>query len=460
MILRNSGGVLLKKGIYNRFLRWHFYAAFFITPLLITLTLTGIGYLFYTDVENQAYDDLYFGSSEQQGQLTIDEGIEKAVEQYPDYAVAKVIVLDDPYNTRLTMTNQEGKQKYVFLDQHYQPVGSQNAKYTFSNIMRESHSSLFVGGTVVNYLVELAACWTIFLLLTGLYMTFKGRALKKRKNPTKRQKYKKWHALLGTIITVPMIIIVFTGLPWSAFMGSLISSASNSHPSIGAPTLKVEPPSSEINEIPWATRDDEVPKSEGEHAHHHEGMAGMSHSSNMISVSQLMIHIEEAKISKPYTIIYPATESDVYTVSKGSNTGITGLDVSPYDEMTTYFDQYSGKLISQVNYEDYGILAKWFTWGIPLHEGHLFGWPNKILNLIVCLAFLLVTFLGFNTWLTRKKEGEFSAPPRLSSKLSVSFIAFMVILGILMPLFGVSLIVVAILEGIRYFIKKRTNVEF
>ena len=74
--------------------------AFFITPLLITLTLTGIGYLFYKEVENQAYDELFFGTSEQSEQLAIDVGIKKASARYPDYAVTKVIVLDDPYNTR------------------------------------------------------------------------------------------------------------------------------------------------------------------------------------------------------------------------------------------------------------------------------------------------------------------------------------------------------------------------
>ncbi len=180
----------MKKGNYNRLWRWHFYAAFFITPLLITLTLSGIGYLFYTDIENKAYDDLFFGHSDKIEQLTIDEGIEKAIEQFEGYSVSKIIVLDDPYNTRLTMTNKDGEQKYVFLDDNYQIVGTQNSKYTFSNIMRETHSSLFVGGTIVNYLVELAACWTIFILLSGFYMTFKGRALKKLKSPTKQQKNK------------------------------------------------------------------------------------------------------------------------------------------------------------------------------------------------------------------------------------------------------------------------------
>ncbi|EKN71388.1 sulfite reductase [NADPH], flavoprotein, alpha subunit [Neobacillus bataviensis LMG 21833] len=445
------------KGNYNRFWRWHFYAAIFISPLLITLTFSGIGYLFYTNVENNTYNHLFFEDSAKTQKLTIDEGIEKAEVQYKDYSVSKVILLEHPYNTRLTMKNKDGDQKYVFLDKNYQIVGSQNAKYTFSNVMRETHSSLLIGGTVVNYLVELAACWAIFLMFSGIYMTFKGKALKKKKNPTKRQKNKKWHSLLGTIITLPMIIIIFTGLPWSAFMGNFIYSAAQEHPSIGYPTLTQQPPTSDMSEIPWATRKNEAPTSTHWHEHHEDmaTMPGMSSNSTMLSVQELMNKVEKEHISKPYSIIYPTSEDGVFTVSKGSNTGVTGLDVSPYDEVTTYFDLYSGNLISKVGFEDYGILAKWFTWGIPLHEGHLFGWPNKLINLAVCLAFLFVIFWGFKTWLSRKRESSFSVPPKTSSRISIGFIAFMVILGLAMPLFGLSLILVAILEGSFYFINRR-----
>lgn len=104
----------MTKTFYNRFWRWHFYGALFITPLLITLTLSGIGYLFYTDVEKSAYKDLFFGNSQQSAPLTIDEGIQLAKEEYKDFTLTKVIILDNPYNTRLTMTDPNGDQKYVF----------------------------------------------------------------------------------------------------------------------------------------------------------------------------------------------------------------------------------------------------------------------------------------------------------------------------------------------------------
>ncbi|WP_079913160.1 PepSY domain-containing protein [Paenibacillus sp. 32352] len=449
----------MEKNNYNRFWRWHFYAALFITPLLITLTLSGIGYLFYPNVENLLYKNEFFNKSSQTEQITLDQGIEKAKQTYQDFSVSKVIVLDDPYNTRLTMINGAGEQKYVFLDSNYQIVGSQNPKYTFSNVMRDIHSSLFVGGTVVNYLVELAACWTIFLLLSGMYMTFKGKVLKKEPNLTKRQTNLKWHARIGIIISIPLIILIFTGLPWSAFMGDILYSTAQKHPSIGFPVLKQNPPTSDMKEIPWATRKNELPASIGGSHEEHNGVAHqniMSVRNGMINLQQLMNEINQANISKPYSIIYPKDEHGVFIVSKGSNSGVTGLDVSPNDEVTAYFDAYSGKMISKVGYEDYGILGKLFTWGIPLHEGHLFGWLNKIINLLVCVTFLLVIFWGFKTWLARKKKSTLSAPPNPTSKLSIGFIILMLVLGCIMPLFGISLVLVFMVEIILSY-KNRTN---
>ncbi|TXN91641.1 hypothetical protein, partial [Staphylococcus aureus] len=40
------------KNTFNPLQRLHFYAAIFIAPLLITLTISGIGYLFFPEVEN------------------------------------------------------------------------------------------------------------------------------------------------------------------------------------------------------------------------------------------------------------------------------------------------------------------------------------------------------------------------------------------------------------------------
>jgi uncharacterized iron-regulated membrane protein len=144
----------------------------------------------------------------------------------------------------------------------------------------------------------------------------------------------------------------------------------------------------------------------------------------------------------------------VFTVSKGSNTGVTGLDVSPYEETTVYFDQYSGELISRINFEDYGIIGKWFTWGIPLHERYLFGITNKILNLIVCLAFLAAIVMGLISWMKRIIPGEIKLPKRVNKPWSIGATLTIFILGILMPLFGLSILVIFIIESIIYYSTK------
>lgn len=52
------------KNTFNPLQRLHFYAAIFIAPLLITLTISGIGYLFFPEVENNIYKNEFFGDSD------------------------------------------------------------------------------------------------------------------------------------------------------------------------------------------------------------------------------------------------------------------------------------------------------------------------------------------------------------------------------------------------------------
>ena len=144
----------------------------------------------------------------------------------------------------------------------------------------------------------------------------------------------------------------------------------------------------------------------------------------------------------------------MFTVSKSSGSGITGMHVAPNEEITAYFDQYSGELISKTDYRDYGLLAQWFTYGIPLHEGHLFGWPNKILCLLTTLSLLLLIYYGIKMWLARKPKGKLAAPPKQrDTKSIIVFFILMVILGAVMPLFGLSVLVILQLNFLYMYVQ-------
>ena len=59
--------------------------------------------------------------------------------------------------------------------------------------MRSIHSSLFTENTIINYLVELTACWTIFMILSGTYLLIKQLI----SNKSKALRWQKWHAMIG-----------------------------------------------------------------------------------------------------------------------------------------------------------------------------------------------------------------------------------------------------------------------
>ncbi|MDK9847416.1 PepSY-associated TM helix domain-containing protein [Staphylococcus equorum] len=441
------------KNTFNPLQRLHFYAALFIAPLLITLTISGIGYLFYQEVENNVYKTEFFGDSIVKEHQTLNQSVKEIEDRYEGFYISKVSIMEQPYNTRMTLDDMAGNQRYVFLDQNNQIVGDQNAKHTYSNVMRNIHSSLFTENTIINYLVELTACWTIFMIISGTYLLIKKKLIT---NKNKQLKFQKWHGILGLIIAIPIFILVLTGLPWSGFMGSKISGLMDNSGDLGRTELAINPPKSDVNEIPWATRSNKQPESSSQSAHHGDGAMPRTDIKNQISIDKVVQTARKENINKPFSIVYPTDEESPFTVSNGSNTGVTGLDVSPSDEKTLYVDQYNAENLGVIKYQEYGIIGKWFTWGIPLHEGHLFGITNKIINLLVCLALLTAIGLGLTSWVKKMKSTNVKLPRRVKKPMSITTIILLLILGILMPLFGFSLIIVFIIEYILY-LKDKNN---
>lgn len=176
------------KNTFNPLQRLHFYAALFITPLLITLTISGIGYLFYQEVENNIYKTEFFGDSSNKTHQSMNQAIDDVEKKFDGFYVSKVSILDEPYNKRITLDDMAGNQRYVFLDHNNQIVADQNAKHTYANVLRNIHSSLFTENTVINYLVELTACWTIFMIISGTYLLIKKKLISNKSKQLKFQK--------------------------------------------------------------------------------------------------------------------------------------------------------------------------------------------------------------------------------------------------------------------------------
>jgi uncharacterized iron-regulated membrane protein len=111
-------------------------------------------------------------------------------------------------------------------------------------------------------------------------MTFKKKLLANRsKNGTNPLKFQKIHAIFGLVIAIPLLVIIVTGIPWSVFMGSHISIFGEEHPELGRTELRYNPPQSNVNEIPWATRSLDQPASN--HTGHTDHNADSNISTNI-----------------------------------------------------------------------------------------------------------------------------------------------------------------------------------
>ena len=84
-----------------------------------------------------------------------------------------------------------------------------------------------------------------------------------------------------------MVMFISTGLLWSAFQGSMLADIASENPTFGYPLLQQKPPTSDVSEMPWATRQLEAPTSEGEHAQHHGGGAVRYTNDSQMTIAQL-----------------------------------------------------------------------------------------------------------------------------------------------------------------------------
>lgn len=158
-----------------------------------------------------------------------------------------------------------------------------------------------------------------------------------------------------------------------------------------------------------------------------------------LSMNEMEAIADQRHVLKPYTITIPIGESGVFTVSTSHPT--------PGKDATLHIDQYSGAVLTDVRFADYGIMAKAISYGIAFHEGTLFGLANQLLGLIACMGLILVAISSYVMWRKRKPEGKLGAPAKPKSrKITIGVLIIMLACGALMPLVGLSILVVLVLD--------------
>jgi uncharacterized iron-regulated membrane protein len=114
-------------------------------------------------------------------------------------------------------------------------------------------------------------------------------------------------------------------------------------------------------------------------------------------------------------------------------------------------DGETGAVVNRQNFEQKALIDRIVGVGIAAHEGQLFGWINQLLGTLTTLGLMLLCVSAAMMWWKRRPGGALGAPPPArvpegQPRYARLFFALVVGLGLLLPLMGLSLLLVLAIE--------------
>jgi uncharacterized iron-regulated membrane protein len=451
-----SNNTLADAAAHHRTLwRWHFYAGLFVMPLLIVLAITGTLYCFQPQIEPSLYRDRMIVEAQVTPRLGHQALLTKAIASEPRGAVPATAQIDtDPRRSaEFVFRLPSGESESVYVNPYTGAVlGMLSVEHRLMKQIRNLHRGLMLGKTG-ELVMELAGCWTLVMIGTGIALWWpKGRQTGGVWAPRLALRGRAWwrdvHAVGGIWLAIGAVFFVLSGLPWSGSWGkqfkALATSAELGYPKGAwgdAHVHSTKPPAAAaahartdmrdmkmddlpLPQTPWAVGLTSVPDG----APHQPGTA-------RIALDAVVALAAAQGIADGYSIALPASEHGVYTVSY--------FPADPRAERTLHVDQYSGKLLADIAYDDYGRVAQWISYGTSLHMGRYFGLANQIVCATISLGLAAMAITGFVMWWKRRAGGALGAPSRPARRAPMrAWRSGLTMLGVVFPLMGLTMLIV------------------
>ncbi|MFJ4375946.1 PepSY-associated TM helix domain-containing protein [Pseudomonas japonica] len=437
---------------YNLAWRWHFYAGLFVAPVMILLAVTGIIYLFKPQLDPLMYRSLMVVEAGHH-RHPADHLLHQVQTAYPGGTITQYLPAVASDRSAQFVVKRDGQELNVFVDPYSgQVLGAQDAKSNLQAVARALHGELMVG-SVGDRVVELAAGWGIVLVVSGLYLWWpRGGRLAgvfwPRMNARGRLLWRDLHAVSGFWGSLVLLLMLLSGMTWTGFWGKQYADLWNRFPAAmwnDVPTSDQEARtlnSAARQTVPWAVENTPLPESAGAHAEHQGHQAVDSGpAAPEVSLQRVEDIAGERGVEPGYSITLPKTGSGVFTIAVFAD--------DPRNDATLHVDQYTGKVLVDVRWQDYSTVARATELGVMLHEGKVFGVVNQLLILLICLMVLLGSVSGLVMWWKRRPEGGLGVPPlRHDLPRWKTATVVMLVLGVAFPLVGVSMLVVWLLDRV------------
>lgn len=455
--------------LYRAVWRWHFYTGLILSPLIVLLAVTGAIYLWKPQFEEWRYASL-LRVSPQTTMVSPDAQLASAQRTHPKTKPATYIPPTAPDRSAEVVFKSPQGDTSVFVDPYSGRVlGERSENARLMTIVHDLHGELLAGKTGA-LLMELAGTWVFVMVLTGFYLNWPRPRFRLRGFILPRLRSGR-HVLKRDLHVVPavwtsgfLLVILATGMPWTTVSGQWldiysdalgqgrpVETSASAHRSevLGgwSPYLKNDATKRALETVA-STPPRESTAHEGHEVHgekpiYDESKPDAASSTRRIPLAQVMALASTLKLQSSYAIAFPKGETGVYSILTDRN--------KPFVRAFVHLDQYSGKVLADVRYKDFGTLAKPVMWGIILHEGQLFGLPNQIIGLITCIGVLGIVGSGYALWWSRRprRETAFGAPPRPSRAVLPRPVVWgTVVLGVFLPLLGATLVILLLLDRV------------
>jgi uncharacterized iron-regulated membrane protein len=413
----------MKRAWYRWLWRLHFYAGLFCLPFILWLAVTGTIYLFQPQIEamiDRPYDHL-----EIHGEAADPaRQVEAALAAVPgSFLGAYELPQSSQAAVRVLVKSSSDTYRVYVHPQNLQILKIVSEDSRFMRLIFQLHGELLLGdkGSMI---VELAASWTIVLLLSGLFLWWprdrQGLAgvLYPRMSGNRRQFWRDIHAVTGIWITTYTLFLLVSGLPWAKSWGGLLKEVRSWN--AAAPVHQ-----------DWST-------SHAEHLAHQPQNTKDSIPAD-VSVLRTLIHTVAPLQLAPPVLLSPPTAHTTYWIahSESQNRPLR----------VTLNLAATGEILKRENFSDKPLLDRAVGTGVAMHEGQLFGWPNQLLGLCTTLGLILMSISAVVMWWRRRPAGTLGAPS-VGRRPDFSGWALLgiAVLGTVLPLLGISLLMLIVVE--------------
>ncbi|WP_411351999.1 PepSY-associated TM helix domain-containing protein [Leisingera aquaemixtae] len=422
--------------------RWHFYAGLFVIPFLIMLAVTGLMMMFITQVDGRDGEKIPVTPSP--AALSLPEQ-EAAVLAAQPGTIAEWIGPKAPGLAAVFRVKSDDGQRLVALNQYTgEVIEVWDRRAGWYDLADNIHSTLLIGDTG-DRLIEIAAGLGLVLVLTGLYLWWPrgnaASALVPNFRARGRALWKSLHAVTGFWMSALLVVFLISGLSWTGIWGGQMMQAWSTFPAAKWDNV---PLSDDIhasmnhghtNDVPWALEQTPMPASGSD-----AGITGVTEGAPVNAASLIALG-RALGMEGRFRLAYPGGETGVWTLNRDS---MSGDGDSPFIDRTVHVDQYSGKILADVKYDDYSWAGKAMAVSIPFHMGLMGSW-SFVLNVVFCLAVIFVCLSGLVMWVKRRPAGaaRLAAPPEPAEMpfwKGAALIAVLVSLAF--PLTGLALLAV------------------